>query len=270
MTGKLSDLIDQAYNNETPRPFYAKGSIGASAIGNSCEAYLALSLRGFPGEEVGAQLKRIFRDGHRIELDVLKDLYKAGVNVMAKDQFTGKQFKWVLHGGHVVFKADGIIEDKTGESSLLEIKSMNHALWTKFQGYGIKISHPHYYDQMQFGMGMSGIQSCVMLAYNKDKSKYHDEVIVFDPLRYAYLKQRAENAMDGDVTKVGVDPTDWRCRDCPKAGACWGITPVPQTVRTCANGTPRSNGSFSCDTCGGDDNTGCLGAYVQFKPKERT
>ena len=266
MTDKLSDKIEIAYNTETPRPFYAKGSIGASAVGNSCDAYLSLSLRGFPEEPIDAQLKRIFRDGHRIEIDVLKDIQKAGVDVTFKDEFTGKQFKWVKYGGHAVFKSDGLLSDG---KVLLEIKSMNNALWTKFKGYGIKISHPHYYDQMQMGMGLSGIQSCVMLAYNKDKSTYHDELVEFDPIRWGFLSSRIDRAIAGDVEKIGRDETDWRCRECPKRGACWGLREIPKTVRTCAHSSPDNSGGFTCP-CGGDDTKGCLGSYEQFKPKERS
>lgn len=264
-SGSLTELIEKAYRDEPARPFWGKGTIGASSIGNSCEAYLALSLRGFPDEAIDPQLKRIFRDGHKIEKDVLRDLMKAGISVIAKDEFTGKQLKWTSHGGHMVFKADGVIEEE--QIKLLEIKSMNHALWTKFKGYGIKISHPHYYDQMQFGMGMSGIRECVMLAYNKDKSQYWDELIEFDPLRFSFLVQRGEVAMSGDVTRIGKDETDWRCRECPRRGACWNLRDVPKTVRTCANSYP-TDGGWGCD-CGGNDEKGCLGDYKKFEPKER-
>ena len=50
----------------------ARSYIGASMAGTECIAQLALSLRGFPDDEPDPKLKRIFRDGHRIEDEVIK------------------------------------------------------------------------------------------------------------------------------------------------------------------------------------------------------
>ena len=260
----IAELIDKAYADAPPDGWTTK-SIGASAVGNSCDAYLALTLRGAPDTAPPPQLKRIFRDGHAIERAVLFDLKKAGLNIMEKDNLTGKQFKWTKFGGLIVFKADGIIDDPAG-SKLLEIKSMNDAFWTRFKAYGIFISHRHYYDQMQLGMGMSGIGSCVLLAYNKDNSKYHDEEIKYDPLRYSFLLARAEAAMGKDSERIGKDETDWRCRGCSKAAYCWGRTPAPHTMRLCSSSFPQPDGTFACSY-------GCVDvctAFSPFMPKERS
>jgi hypothetical protein len=260
----IAELIEKAYANEKPDGYVSK-SIGASAVGNSCDAYLSLSLRGAPDLPPPPQLKRIFRDGHRIETSVLADMKKAGINVMEKNNTTGKQFRWDKFGGHIVFKADGVIDDPSG-AKLLEIKSMNDALWNKFKSYGIFISHRHYYDQMQLGMGMSGIKSCVLVAYNKDNSRYWDEEVKFDIMRYSYLMARAEAAMGSHAERVAHDETDWRCRSCSKAKYCWGDAPKEESVRLCANSSPLPDGKFAC-TNGCTDK--CL-KFTPFRPRPRT
>ena len=128
---KLAELINEAYEkqkDEKPREY-----IGASIIGNDCEALIAFSLRGFPNDPIPYRLQRIFRDGHRIENDVIFDIKKAKVRVMEVDPFTGKQWAFQGFGGHAVGHADGMIEDAEGQSMLLEIKSMNDKKWTEFQ-----------------------------------------------------------------------------------------------------------------------------------------
>ena len=124
--------IDEGYGSETEQE--ARSYIGASVVGNDCNAYLQFSLRGFPNDPAMPRLKRIFRDGHRIEDDVVKDLQrKARLNVIETDPMTGKQHRREWLGGHVVCNADGVINDPEEGDAILEIKSMNDSSWKKFQ-----------------------------------------------------------------------------------------------------------------------------------------
>lgn len=251
MSGELSDTIDAAFENEKPDG-YRSSRIGASIVGNPCEAYLAFSIRGFPEVKSSPRLKRIFRDGHRIENAVIADLKKAGHNIHDKDPMTGKQYMWDKYNGHVVYYADGIIEKSDGTNQLLEIKSMNDSLWQRFKGRGVRVSHPKYYDQLQMGMGLSGYKEAILLAYNKNTSEYWDEVIVFDEIAFYNLLARAMRVLTGSATRVGSDISDWRCKDCPRRGVCWEDADVPQDRRTCAN-AHLTNSGWECKAgCTGD------------------
>jgi hypothetical protein len=263
--GELSAAIDVAQDTEKLKPYISKGSIGASAIGNTCDALLAFSLRGFPDVRVHAQLRRIFRDGHRIEDQVVRDIRLAGYNLMENDPMTGKQWTWRKYGLLAVFKADGLMEIDN-ETLLVEIKSMNNTLWKKFKDIGIKYSHPYYYDQMQMGMGMSGIHKCVMIAYNKDNSKYWDETVEFNPVRYGFLMHRIESAMSGPNYKVSRRAEDWRCKGCFKRDVCWNDAPVEKTIRTCRWSKAQKDGNFVC--LKGLKCKGCT-EYEQWKPRGR-
>lgn len=262
MKGRLTSAIDNAYNAE-PESDYRSSRIGASIIGNPCEAALAFALRGFPDSEHPAFLKRIFRDGHTLEKTVLKDLKKAGYVIEEIDPMTGKQYMWDYNGGHMVFYADGIIT-MDGSPQLLEIKSMNDAMWKKFQEHGVRVSHPKYYSQLQMGMGLSGFKSATIIGYNKNTSRYWDETVEFDEIEYSALLERAERVLRGDAKKVATDETDWRCRDCSKSAVCWGTAPVIEDRRTCAHSYPVKGG-WSCSK-------GCVDKcmfYERYRPRER-
>ena len=246
----ISGKIRDAYSNE-PRG-EARAYIGASGVGQSCEASIAFSFRGYPDTPPSEQLKRIFRDGHRIEYLVVKDMAKGGVHVMEKDPMTGKQWRYTSYGGHAIGHADGLteIDDKVVG---VEIKSMNDNKFNEFAKKGVKVSHANYYDQMQFMMGMSGIERFVLVAYNKNNSAYHHEYVDFDVFRFESLNLKVERVLSNMAAKCSIDESDWRCRGCFKVDACWrGELPKERSVRTCGRSTGNHDGTFACETCGGD------------------
>lgn len=262
-SGTLSEGIDKAFDAERESD-YRSSRIGASIVGNPCQAYLAMQIRGFPDVQTKPRFKRIFRDGHRIETAVVNDLRKAGYIVHEKDPMTGKQYMWQTYYGYVVFFADGIIEDRDG-LILLEVKSMNGDLWDRFKNRGLAVSHPKYLAQVQLGMGLSGFRRATLIAYNKDTSEYWDQTVDYDPIQYHYLLQHAVDVLMGHSRRIGKEPTDWRCKECPKRLSCWGNAPVPEDIRTCANGFPTETG-WSCKE-------GCVDKcknWTRFRPEPRT
>jgi hypothetical protein len=245
----ITERIEQAFHEEKrdqPREY-----IGASGIGHACDANTAFSWRGYPDTPPDSRLKRIFRDGHRIETQVVKDMRKAGLQVMEQDPMTGKQWRYTRYGGHAMGNADGLIEIE-GRVVGLEIKSMNDDKFKSFRDHGVKYSHPIYYDQMQFIMGMSGIHSFVIVSYNKNTSEYHHQYIEFDEFRFYSLEAKVERVLSNQAQRVSHDESDWRCRGCFKFDACWkGALPSKRDVRTCGNSIGNSDGTFSCSVCDG-------------------
>ena len=243
----LADLINQAYEKEEKdNPQKARSYIGASIVGNPCEALIAFSLRGFPDSSIGYRLKRIFRDGHRIEDDVIKDIKKTGIAVMEKDPFTGKQWAFDGFGGHAVGHADGMLGPIDQDSKLLEIKSMNDNKFKEFSTKGVKYSHRHNYSQVQFMLGLGKLKECVFISYNKNNSEYHSELIRYDEFYYNDLCAKVERVLNGEAKKISDDPTDWRCRGCFKRDVCWEEKEVKQTMKTCKNYQPKLAGGWVC------------------------
>lgn len=239
-------LIDESYESEE-RTELVRDYIGASAVGHPCDAMLAFSLRGYPEDKPSPRLKRIFRLGHILEDETVRDLKKGGdVIVWEKDGLTGKQYSYEELGGHIVCHMDGHIELTDGKVRVLEIKSMNDASWKKFVKEGVKISHPRYFSQCQMMMGMSGIHESFFIAVNKNTSEYHAEIITFDTFEYSHIQDRINRILANQARRISEDESDWRCRDCFKRSVCWGKIDPPKACQTCAHSYPNANGGWHC------------------------
>ncbi|PWC63977.1 hypothetical protein TSH7_09870 [Azospirillum sp. TSH7] len=250
----------------TPRAY-----IGASIVGDPCEALLALSLRGFPDDPPAGRQLRIFRDGHRIEDDVLFDLRLAGIPVQAVDPATGEQWEWKLYGGHVVSHADGKVEWEE-RLRVLEVKSMNKDRARRAESKGVRVSDPKYYAQMQFLMGMSGIPSCLFVVYCKDNSRYNPaEVVEFDPFFYAALLAKVERALSNEAVRLGATPEAWTCELCFKRSSCWTPPAIAPDCAKCADAVPVVDGDrqWWCNRHDREAVKPCE-AWTLYRPRNRT
>lgn len=248
---------------EKPRAY-----IGASIVGHPCDALLAFQLRGFPDGEIPPKLKRIFKMGHVIEDIVVADLKKAGMAVWEKDGLTGRQHAYTEWGGHIVCHTDGHIELEPDRLAILEVKSMNEASFKKFQGSGVKLSHPRYFAQLQMMMGLSKIHESLFIAQNKNTQEYHAELVLFDPFEWSFIGERVSRVLSGNGHKISTDETDWRCRDCFKVAACWGGKNPEPACRNCAHAGPRPDGGWHCARHGRPAEELCSD-YQLFHPKPK-
>lgn len=227
--------------------------IGASNIGNRCLAALQYSLRGYPQKSVPAGVLRIFEIGHIIEEIVVSDLKKAGFKVLEVDPETNKQWEVTCFGGHVRGHADGIISTDANNPypAILEIKSMNDKKWGYFKAQGIRHSHPIYYSQMQLLMGLSGITTAWLVAYNKNNSAYHAEQVDFDEKHYNELIEKARLVVrEQKAVRVSNNPLAFECRYCNFRPHCWPngeeeLT-MPFECITCAYAKPTGNRQWYC------------------------
>ena len=263
--------IDDGYDRD--RREKARQYIGASIVGHPCDAMLAFNLRGFPNNEPEPRLKRIFALGHKLEDVVVQDLKtKANVRVWEVDGLTGRQHSYEAFGGHVVCHTDGHIQlddEKDGELMILEVKSMNASSFSKFKDKGVKFSHPQYFAQMQMMMGMSGFERSFFIAYCKDSSEYHAEIVDADPFEIANIERRVHRVMFESAQKISHDETDWRCRGCFKRGVCWGDTEVPVSCATCRFARPRTDGGWQCTLKDTEAIEPCE-QYQRYEPEART
>lgn len=249
-----------------PRKEKPRAYIGASSVGHECTAMLSFSHRGYPDTPPDEKLSRIFRDGHRIEYVVISDMAKAGVHVMEKDPMTGKQWRYTDYDGNSMGNADGILETDDG-MAIVEIKSMNDAKFKELVKKGVRYSHPMYYAQMQYLMGLSGMEKAVLVSYNKNTSDYHHEWVDYDIFYYNSLKQKVENIILGHGTKISHDEADWRCRGCFKRDACWHGKEPEKTIRTCGNA--HSSLSSSEWVCSKGCTEKCAD-WVRYEPHAKT
>lgn len=221
------------------------GRIGASAVGNECNAFLALTLRGFPDAPMHNRLKRIFEFGNMIEPKVIRDLREAGLDIQDKNPLTGKQFFYEGYDGHVWAFLDGKIID--GDvPMILEVKSMNKQMFSALRRKGVAVSHPHYMTQMQLMMDMSGMREALLVAFCKDNSEYEMELVEYDPFVAGYIRARIESIISGWSARIGKSPDDWRCIDCSKRTGCWETPSITPACRYCEHAKPAAAGGWWC------------------------
>lgn len=244
---ELRERIAEAHKakrrKDNPREY-----VGASGIGSPCDAALEFSLRGFPDNDLDGKLLRIFELGHKIEDLVVADLKMAGMWVSEKNPDTNYQWAYSDLGGHVKAHVDGLCTAgaDTDELMVLEIKSMNKSNFAKFQKHGVKVSHPKYYDQCQTVMGMAKLKKAFFVAYCKDNSDYHHEIVEADPMHQSFLSSRVEKVFDGRAERISDSPDDWRCRGCFKSEACWEDKVPAVKCPTCKFSTPNPKGGWHC------------------------
>ena len=265
---KVVDAIDDGYASEDRGE--ARCYIGASMAGTDCVAQMSLSLRGFPDVDPDPQLKRIFFAGHRIEDWVVYDLKKrADLRVYEKDDMTGRQHRAEWLNGHVVCNSDGLVDFEDGSGpAILEIKSMNDANFKKFQGSGVKVSHRKYYRQMCMMMAMFRIERCFFIAYNKNNSQYHAEIVTFDQEEWDTMYVKIQAALDGQAERVASEPEDWRCKSCFKRKSCWEVPQVRTACQFCANSFANKNGGWSCKLDGREVFEAC-DKYELLRPTKK-
>lgn len=237
--------IDKAYESKPKEK--ARSYIGASVIGNHCDAYLAYALRGYPDDPPPPKLKRIFGLGHHIEDQVVKDLKAAGLSIIERDPMTNRQFSYEGFHGHAICHTDGLVEDNVGDVGIVEIKSMNDSNFNDFKSSGVLVSHPHYYAQMQMMMGMSKIPETLFVAYNKNTSEYHFEIVAFSAFYWASQQWRIERIMtDNDVRKTSDNIISFSCSGCFKRSVCYGLTQPKVECKSCKHAVAGTNAGWWC------------------------
>jgi len=250
----------------------ARSYIGASMAGTECIAQLALSLRGFPDDEPEPRTKRIFRDGHRIEDEVVRDLKKrADLLVHEKDEWSGRQHRREWLGGHVVCNSDGLVTFEGGDipdderTAILEIKSMKNTMFNKFVKHGVQKSHPKYYSQCQMMMAMFKIPKAFFISYCKNSSAYHAEMIFFDQEEWDAMFVRIQAALSGQKDRCATKRDDFRCTFCFKQSACWEVPDVEPECRFCEHSFANEQGGFSCSRTG-EEHLGACDDFKLFRP----
>lgn len=256
------ETLAQAVDVVSVRDEWERAVIGASAVGNDCDTYLALELRGLPSNKIEPRLLRIFDLGKAIETLVEGDLGAAlhhlsdgGLVMLAEDPRTDKQWEFHRYGRLSVAHPDGLVftkeevanRDFSSPEWVVEIKSMKQSKFDAFVEQGVKSSHPGYYRQMQMQMGYTGSAThCIFAAYNKDTSAYSFEIVEFDAIVFASLMARIEFAMRKRVTRQQADRSSFRCRFCFKSEACWGDLRPKKSCRTCAHSEAQVDGRWWC------------------------
>lgn len=212
-TNRLSKLIEKYQERVTDD---ARDYIGASSIGSDCLRQIWYQFKGVKAEAVPTKFRRTWAIGKKLEGLVVEWLTHAGVKV----EKTGKTYhakNMPYFQGHF----DGIVI-LGKKQSILEIKTAKDASFKIFVKKGVKVWNPQYYAQIQAYMGMSGIFSTYILALNKDNSDLSDELVLFDPVFYEKLLDKAKMIYGANVEPPRINGSAlwFQCKMCKFNRTC--------------------------------------------------
>lgn len=210
---KLTKLIEKYQERVSDD---ARDYIGASSIGSDCLRQIWYQFKGVKAEAVPTKFRRIWAVGKRLEGLIVEWVREAGVDVETGDYtYTAQDMPYFQ--GHF----DGILTYKK-ERAILEIKTAKDASFKIFVKKGLKVWNPQYYAQIQSYMGMSGVFSTYILVLNKDNSDLSDELVLFDPVFYESLKQKAAMIYGAKVEppRVHGSALYFKCKMCKFNKVC--------------------------------------------------
>jgi hypothetical protein len=241
----MLDLV--TVRRQLASPERTRRYIGSSGISNECDAYQALTLRGFPGDLPAAQLQRIFDDGHRIEAELVADLKDSGHKVEEFEK-GDEQWEFTSHGGHHVTHLDGFITLMgSTDRRILEIKSMNAASFKKFVEKGVALSHPHYFAQVQDQLALAifngvAVKECFFIAKCKDNSKYHAEIVAFSNSEANRIFAKVDRLVGAEShRRASTYKGAYECSGCFKRTSCWEPNVQDRGCHHCANAIPEAD-----------------------------
>jgi CRISPR/Cas system-associated exonuclease Cas4 (RecB family) len=210
---KINDVlsIQRKHENRT--------YLGASQIGRICNREIWYEFTGAESEPLDTQLLLTFEVGRRLETMILDLMEQAHIDLERPSKenhglFLQSHIKQLQ--GHM----DGVINGDT----VLEIKTAKHSSFQKFASFGLKEWSMPYYSQLQTYMGMSGLKQGLMVAFDKDLSTMHSEMVYFDEPHYEYLCLKAESIIDAidPPERINKSPIYYVCARCKFKKICHG------------------------------------------------
>ncbi len=194
----------------------ARDYIGASSIGADCLRQIWYQFKGFKSEGVPAKTRRTWAIGKHLEGLVIEWLLESGANVETSNRaYFADEMPYFK--GHF----DGLIIINKN-LSILEIKTAKDASFNLFVKKGVKKWNPQYYAQIQSYMGMSDILSTYILVLNKDNSDLSDELVIFDPVYYEKLRDKARMIYEATIEppRINGSPLWFQCKLCKFNKVC--------------------------------------------------
>jgi len=230
----------------------ARGYLGASIIGHSCERYLWFTFRFCCKPEFSGRMYRLFDTGNLAEARFVKDLRAIGCTVHEADPDTGQQFAVSSLGGHFSGHMDGCalgVPEAPKTWHVTEYKTHSAKSFAKLKKEGVEKSKPQHYAQMQAYLFLTGMTRALYLAVNKDTEELHAERIRYDELYAECIMEKAERIIKATTPPERISQReDWyECSYCDAHAICWGnqgvALPIPAiSCRQCCHATPTMDG----------------------------
>lgn len=195
----LSELDKAIQQSIVAQP--QRNYLGMSQIGKQDDRTLWLQFRGCLPTEYSPRVERIFRLGDAIENELIRYLRAIpNVELHTHDE-AGNQFRFELFGGHFSGAMDGAITgipESPRKYHVFEAKSASDKRFNELVVKQVKQWSPEYYAQLQCYMGVSGMDSALFCAYNKDDSRIYTELVPFNSMEWDFLQVKALRLIESD------------------------------------------------------------------------
>lgn len=228
---RVNALVDDALvaRNRRQKP---RDYLGGSRIGEPCARKLVYEVTHTTkdeGKDLDGAIFRIFDAGHQFEALSIRWLRGAGFDLRT-ERADGGQFGFEAAGGKLRGHIDGVIvagpDVGLNWPALWEHKALGSKSWNDLVKYGLALSKPVYFAQVQLYMGYLELETSLVTALNKDTQALHHEVVPFDPTQAQALSDKAVDilraAEAGELPpRIAAAQDFYLCRMCAYARRCW-------------------------------------------------
>jgi hypothetical protein len=228
--------------------------LGASIIGNDCQAYAWNVFRWLKFEQFEGRMLRLFNRGHSEEARFVRWLVGIGFEVRELDPETQKQFRISGAKGHFGGSLDAMMRAPARYNIdvdlvfLGEFKTHNAKSFAKLKKEGVVKSKPVHYRQMcSYGRAYS-FKWGLYCAVNKDTDELHFEIVPLNWLEADDLFRKAEGIVFSQTRPPKIAMTDafFDCKYCDFAGLCHRNEAPTINCRSCRNAFPVENAEWFC------------------------
>lgn len=238
--------------------------LGASVIGDPCQAKAWNSFRWLKQENFDGRMNRLFNRGHLEEPRIIAWLRGIGFDVreFADD---GKQFRVNGVNGHFGGSLDAMAKapDRYAipEPMLCEFKTHNAKSFAKLQKEGVRISKPVHFAQMCSYGRAYGFHYGLYCAVNKDTDDLYFEIVPLDWNLADDLFRKADRVINSQVQppKIAQVETYHGCKYCHFTPICHRGELPEKNCRSCVFAVPTEQGRWQCV----NDDSGHGGEYLE-------
>lgn len=225
--------------------------LGASLIGEECEASLWHSFRWASLKKFEGRILRLFETGQLEEARLVRSLRGAGIEIHEVDPDTGRQFSISDMGGHFSGSMDGCgvgFPERPKRWCVIEFKTHGLKSFNELKAKKVLVAKSLHYAQCQTYMHYTGMERAMYFGVCKDTDEIYCECIYYDAAYALRLVAKARRVVfaESPPERMTKDPTFYKCRFCDHRGVCHeGVLPLAH-CRTCLHVTPKEDGAWHC------------------------
>jgi hypothetical protein len=256
-TLKAVDEAIERIGNAEP----ARGYLGMSSIGDPCLRKLWYQFRQCGSKPIQAKGFKAIQDGHHGEdVQAARLRLVDGLTLNTIDPITGRQYRFVDHGGHFAGHCDGKIQGLKHAPKRLAIwehKQVNENKFEKLKNLILEHGRKQalakwdeiYYAQAVLYMYYSGLERHYLTCATPGG---RDTVAVWTEKNTPYAEQLREKALriiefKEPPERITDNPSWYACKFCNFHPVCFGQWTQKNCIplvncRTCAHSTPLTEG----------------------------